>query len=288
MDQNRIARGQGAASGQFTFDIKAQKPVDFEEPPLRDFRIVGYERKIYPAVYGEPTRPAGVCYHCGSGIMNCVVIENPKTGEIVDVGETCAERVGLDMSALKEMLRERNYASRVEADRERQEQSAKSKAAQEAEDTARFGGHGSESRWQSGCRCAKCSVSAPHGQADRLTYGKCYCDLCLQAAIESGQYERETRKKLVDLDTRKVLPAKCVHTKYGLSWVVNDENGSASWFPYSPARRNTLAKRGAVEVEVACLMRRYRFDGEVHYKEVVMLESSGVDIWGEPIDVELN
>jgi len=30
------------------------------------------------------------------------------------------------------------------------------------------------------------------------------------------------------------------------------------------------------------------FGAEVHYKEVVMLESLGVDAWGEPIDVDLS
>jgi hypothetical protein len=289
-DCNRVSKGNGRKSGEFTFKTTPDEPVALKQedaPPLRDFRIVGYERKIYKSPGDEP-RPAGVCYHCGSSIMNCIVIENPKTGEIVDVGETCAERVGLDMNALRAMLRERNYADQREASRKEREAEAQTRAEREAADIAKFGEHGTESRWDSGCRCDLCSAKSPHGSVERLTYGKCYCAECLQAAIDSGKYYYEDRRKLVDIDTNQILPAKCVGTKYGLSWVVNSEDGSASWYPYSPARRGTLAKRGAVEVNVKCLIRPYYYDGQQHFKEVAMLEAPDTDAWGEPIQVDLN
>lgn len=288
-DYKRVGKGNGPKSGEFTFNIRPDEPVDFapKEPPLQDFRIVGYERKVYAIPGGEP-RPAGVCYHCGSAIMNCIVIENPKTGEIVDVGETCAERVGLDLTSLREMLRERGRAAQIEAEIERRREYAKSRAEQEAADTAAFGEHGTESRWNSGCRCDECSAKAPHGRVERLTYGKCYCDQCLQAAIDSGKYYYESVRKLVDLETNQILDARCVSTKYGLSWVVNDEDGSASWYPYAPKRRDTLTKRGAVEVNVKCLMRPYRYNDEPHVKEIVMLEAADTDVWDQPIQVSLN
>jgi hypothetical protein len=258
------------------------------DPPLRDFRVIGSDYKVYKTLYGEPVRPAGVCYNCGSPIAHCVVIENPKTGEIVDVGETCAERVGLDLSHLREMLRERRKAERQEELRLETEAAERTRAEQEAAATAKFGEHGTESRWTSGCRCNLCSAQAPHGNVGRLTYGKCYCSKCLQAAIDSGVYHYEERRKLVDLETHKVLHAKCVRTRYGLSWVVDHEDGSASWYPYSPARRNTLAKRGAVEVNVKCLIRSYRYNGEKRFKEVTILESSNADVWNEPVQVDLS
>jgi hypothetical protein len=110
----------------------------------------------------------------------------------------------------------------------------------------------------------------------------------VDAALASGQYETCTKSKLVDLETHTILPARCVKTKYGLSWVVNNADDSASWYPYAPARRNTITKRGATEVDVECLVRRYRYDGEIHYKEVAVLSHSGVDKWQEPIQIEVS
>jgi hypothetical protein len=218
--------------------------------------------------------------------MNCVLIENPKTDEIVDVGMTCAERVGLDMAALRAMLRERFQAEQREANRIEREEREKTRAEKEAADTAAFGEHGTESRWNSGCRCNLCSSQAPHGNVERLTYGKCLCDKCIQAAVDGGQYSINTRTKLVDLETRSVLHARLVNTRFGLSWVVNDKDDNPSWYPYMPARRQTMTKRGAVEVEMQCLVRSYHYDGDMHYKEVAILSSPGVDRWDEPIDVD--
>ena len=287
--QPRIQAGQGTASGRFTFDIKEQQAVDIDDsPPLRDFKIVGYERKAYTPPGSSTSQPSGICYHCGAAIMNCVVIENPKTGDVVDVGETCAERVGLDMSALRAMLRERRQDEQRTLNRAEREATERARDEKEAADTASFGEHGTESRWQSGCRCDQCSGQAPHGQVDRLVYGRCLCQECVDAAIASGQYEISTKLKLVDLETHKILPARCVRTKFGLSWVVNNTDDSASWYPYSPTRRNTITKRGATEVEVECLVRRYRYDGETHYQEVAVLSHSGVDKWQEPIQIEIS
>lgn len=289
-----VRKGQGADNpGHFAH--QARKPVavaipkddtgTVQEPPLKDFRIVGYTRKVYKSPGDEQARPAGICYHCGAAIMNCILIENPKTRQIVDVGETCAERVGLNMAELRAMLRERAQVEQRELARKEREAKERTRAEIEAANTAEFGEHGTVSRWESGCRCDQCSTQAPHGTINRFLYGRCLCDPCIQATVDGSKYSIETITKLVDLTTGNILPARVVHTKYGPSWVVNDQDGNPTWYPYGPARRQTITKRGAVEVEVECIVKNYYSNGSMRYYEVAALSSSGKDRWGEDCPV---
>lgn len=46
------------------------------------------------------------------------------------------------------------------------------------------------------------------------------------------------------------VKAKVVHTRYGLAWMIlDDQDQCAGFAPYKPARPQTLAKRGYMEVE---------------------------------------
>lgn len=76
------------------------------------------------------------CVNCGVGILNVGVATNKK-GEIVYLGMDCAERVGLDASAVKEVLKEKfgnrlRYEWRKKADDEWKANHAAELAAEEA------------------------------------------------------------------------------------------------------------------------------------------------------------
>lgn len=54
-------------------------------------------------ITGFVTRPQtdGVCAHCGMGIKHCVVVIDPESGGEVTIGTTCAERVGVDATMIR-------------------------------------------------------------------------------------------------------------------------------------------------------------------------------------------
>lgn len=265
-----------------------ETPVE-QDPPLKDFRVLGFERKVHQAPGGGVVQPASTCYHCGQGIMNCVVIENPRTKQVVDVGETCAERVGLDLTELRAMLREKHQDSLREEEANRRREEAQSREQQERDDARIYGVHGTRSRWDAGCTCEDCSASAPHGTIARLRHGRCYCTQCVQVGINKGGYWIAPVTRLFDLDTGEDLNARCVNVRRrGLRWVINDDDsGTASWYPYQPVRRNTLTDKGVIEAEVEYLFTSYRYDGIRHEKPLAPLSAPSVDRWGEPLTVTL-
>jgi hypothetical protein len=71
-----------------------------DAPPLADFKVVGITEQTQIANAGTPFArevAGGSCWHCGTSIRICVMARNQKTGEVVTVGSTCAERIGLDL-----------------------------------------------------------------------------------------------------------------------------------------------------------------------------------------------
>lgn len=78
-----------------------------KDAPLETFKVIGVEERTYQAAPGAPVQAAGTCWHCGIGIKICVVAKQVDTGEVITVGTTCAERVGLDPAGLKKHLAEK-------------------------------------------------------------------------------------------------------------------------------------------------------------------------------------
>lgn len=275
--------GQYATKTHTEVDISLSEPeaeAPADAPPLKDYRVVGFVRKTSSPTPGV-NLPGSTCWHCGAGIINCVQARHIETDETIDVGMDCAERTGLDKAALKKMLREKFAEERATRRRRQTAAERAREEAEEAEAVRRFGEHGTESRYSDGnCRCVGCRSVAPHGTQDRLEDGNCYCPECVEAAIDSGSYEIDTRRVLVDLETGRPIPAaKAVSTRYGTRWVVESNEGT-EWYPYGRKRRSTMADRGLLEADAPHLVRI----GREYNWAVTALEPPEVDVWGEPIE----
>jgi len=291
--QTRVGAGNGTHSGEFGPKLYPSETVDFdqvEQGPLYNFEIVGLTVKSRTQVVGETSlsQPTGTCWHCGTGIMYCVQVKNKDTGEIVDIGTTCAEKVGLSLQEIRELRRAQREADGSAA---RYEEAAKQKAERqrrEEEETRLYGAHGTESRYNEGlCGCPECSKVAPHGTLDRMNYGQCYCPDCVEAAINdpSGSYGLDSEIRLADAETGQLLPAKCVRGKYGPQWVLN-EGDRTYWFPYSPAREATLSKKGVTEVEVQSLFYYGRNQyGDRYSKSLHVIELPSENRWHTPMQI---
>lgn len=260
-----------------------------DDPPLKDFRVIGIAERttvINPGTKFAREVAAGSCWHCGTSIRICVVAKNEKTGDVVEVGQTCAERIGLDKKGLKEYLAERFAEQRLLRSKAYQEQQRAEYEAWEEEQTGKFGPHGSLSRYEGGCSrggaiCEECRQAAPHGSVDHFWAHRCNCHPCVEAAMERNRdlYISGDVPMLVDLQTGKIVPeAKMVSGQYGTSW----------WIPggvYVPAfrkRRDTVARRGYTYARAKVLMERSH-QREVADRKVRVLEAPTVDEWGEPI-----
>ncbi len=233
--------------------------------------------------------PAGSCWHCGSAIAYCVQIRHVQTGEQHEIGTTCAERVGLDIDALKRMLAAKHADDRATRAAWSRQASAEAAARAEAAATAQHGPHGTKTRFISGCACDDCQAAAPHGAAQQAGapyqvaarfFAGCRCLECVDAAVvldaESGYRQGyrivENLTVIIDLSTGKTAKAKNVNTRYGRRWCVRD---GAAWLPVAPQRRSTQAKHGFVEATAPWLV--------VGRDAVVPLGCPIVDSWGEPI-----
>ena len=75
---------------------------------LRDAKITGFVSRA---------QADGTCAHCGMGIKHCVIVIEPESGCEVTIGTTCAERVGVDST----MIRNRE-THEMKADREEREE----------------------------------------------------------------------------------------------------------------------------------------------------------------------
>jgi hypothetical protein len=261
----------------------AQTAVD---APLTNYRVIGVQENRIIIAGGTPDAhsvPGGSCWHCGTGIAIEVVIKS-TTGETHTIGTTCAERVGLNGPELKAMLAERYAEERylrsaavVKAQRE-------AAAKVEAEETAKYGEHGTESRYASGCSCQPCRNAAPHGTVDRYYERSCTCLRCLDALVSSrpGDFKvQPDRHVIVSLTTGEVVQAKTVDTKFGYRWCVRD---GASWLPVSPARRSTHAKHGYVQAEAPYLVEKCGQGSKSFLKPIARIGEPLVDMWGERIE----
>lgn len=251
-----------------------------ESAPLERYSVVGVETRIFKASADAPAQPGGSCWHCGQGIMVCVLVRHADTGQTETIGTTCAERVGLSGPELRKMLAEKYAEERAErraaASAERRQQLAEEAALAEAT----YGPHGTVSRWESGCYCAECRKVAPHGTTTRFFEG-CHCLPCIDAVLTCRpEFTVREVRVLIDLSTGKVANARAVDTKYGYRWCVED---GRLWMNVHPARRSTLANKGYTEAQVP-------YFGEVcgrglrkWFKPVARVGSAVVDEYGEPI-----
>lgn len=250
------------------------------DAPLELFRIVGIEERTYQAAPGAPVQGAGTCWHCGAGIKTCVVATHLDSGEVITVGTTCAERIGLDPAGLKHYLAEKF------ADDRRSRRSAIWQARvarreqEELELEQTIGAHGSVERYGHGCRCDACRVVAPHGTSDCFWEQKCSCSECLSAALESDQrLHIAVRDGLVDISTGQVVEdARIVSGRYGLCWFLPE---TETFVRAYAKKRETIVKHGYTYVETEWLVRTW-WNGQGESKER-LIASPVVDIWGEAI-----
>ena len=257
--------------------------------PLQNHRIVGVVSKVWQAAPGLPSQPAGTCWHCGQGIMICVQAEDRETGEIHDIGTTCAERIGLNPVELKQFLAEKfaeDRALRRAADAEARREARR---IAELEAAGLLGEHGTAQRFVNGCYCDRCFKAAPHGTAARFNQD-CRCDECVAEILNvpgshgyKYAYTILDRDYLVDVETGKILNGRKVETKYGYRWVVNDEYG-ARWFPVGAKRRSTYTNKGVTVVEIPTLIERIHGHRGTWYKQYgPVADKPALDIWGEEV-----
>lgn len=268
------------------------------DAPLTRYRIIDVVER-WTGV-GEARFPAGSCWHCGMAIAHCVQIRHVDSGEVHEIGTTCAERVGLSATDLRRFLSEKYAAERSARAATRRQSEADAAAASEAAIAAVHGAHGSESRFESGCNCAECRSIAPHGitqrrgdrdrRAVRFEAG-CRCLDCIDAAVVvSTESSRggglriiEDFVVVVDLATGEVVgDARIVSGPYGPSWCIND---GATWMTVAPKRRSTQAKKGFVQATAPWLVQESspRAGRQSFIDPIAPIGSPVVDAWGEPL-----
>ena len=174
------------------------------EAPLTSYRITGYIERWHEAIPGVK-QPSGACWHCGAGIAICVQIRHVTTGELHEIGTTCAERTGLDTAQLRAMLAERHADERRQSFAAEREAVRRAAAEQDAADTAAYGDHGTTSRFSSGCRCERCRPAAPHGTLARFVDGPCHCGDCVGAAAAFDDYTTREVDVIVDLASAEIV-----------------------------------------------------------------------------------
>ncbi|MEU7631663.1 hypothetical protein AB0C34_16995 [Nocardia sp. NPDC049220] len=241
--------------------------------PLADYVITGYDTRYYQPAPGVQL-PGGTCWHCGTAIAICVQIRHRTTEETHEIGSTCAERVGLDVTELKKMLRDRYAAIRNE------QAAAERKAHREATD-AKLGEHGTETRYSNGCRCPECRATAPHGTVTRWNAG-CGCLECVDRILEAEPkryWVIEDYPVMVELATGRIVDAEVFPTRYGSSWCVKTDDGRKVWLAIEPARRSTHTKKGYVEARAPMLVE----SGRDRERARLLLGEPLVDLWGELI-----
>lgn len=251
-----------------------------DDAPLTHYEITGFVRKEFSPASGI-TLPGGSCGHCGAALINCVQVRHRVTGETMDVGMDCAERVGLSRSQVKEMMRERFAEERYERWAAQSSARRAELAAAEAAATEQFGEHGTPGRYSDGdCRCGECRGAAPHGTLDRLEAAACFCDTCVEAAVESGRYEVREMTMLVDAGTHQVInEARPVSTRFGLRWAVDSDAGT-EWYPFGAKRRSTMLSKGVLEAATDHLVRKGQRGS---FFPVAALRRPEADVWGEPL-----
>ncbi len=264
--------------------------IDPDTAPLTDYEITGVIRREWERIAPHPDAPfapVASCWHCGTAITICVQIRHLHTGEAHEIGSTCAERVGLSRSGLKDYLAEFYADERAAARTARSAEARAAAEARETAETAEHGPHGTESRFESGCCCHACVKAAPHGTTHRFHFGDCRCLDCVSAVVGQDGYRYGWEMDiLVDVHTGRVLiDARQVSTRYGPRWVHHD-----SWYPVAPKRRVTLASKGVTEAKAVFLIRDEKYHSPkigggwvTTQRRVALLSCPIVDVFGEPI-----
>lgn len=270
-----------------------------EAPPLLNFKIVGVVEKTTAINAGTPAArevPGGSCWHCGTSIRICVQAKNLETGEVVDIGTTCAERIGLDRQELKRYLAERFAEQRYLRSKAYREAHQAEYDRREAEQAAAFGPHGSSTRfghcnvWGEPWNCDECRAAAPHGTWERFFDGPCSCGECLEAVLQHNRdFRVAERPVLVDLRTGTVVDrARVVSGQYGSSWLIPSEQRGwlPTFVPMHRARRATVARRGYTYASALFVVRppERRDDDEWRVRR---LTDPLLDEWREPVRGEL-
>lgn len=259
--------------------------------PLQHFHIVGITEKT--VVVNAGTQEArevagGSCWHCGTTIRICVQAKDPATGEIVDIGTTCAERIGLDPTQLKEHLAERYAEQRRLRSKAYRDQQAAAYAAREAELEQRVGPHGTTARYHHeaahGWVCDLCRAAAPHGTTTRFWDGPCTCAACLDATLASNRdFYIGPRPVLIDLATGQPADATLVDGRYGTSWLIRQPDGRPGrCVPAFRKQRATIAKHGFTYAHADFLIERTH---SIRHPDIRRrrLTTPTVDDFGEPI-----
>jgi hypothetical protein len=202
--------------------------------------------------------PGGDCWHCGTAIAYCVQIRHTFTGEQHEIGTTCAEKVGLDITAVKKLLAEKRARERAAAELEWR------RTYVPAEPT--LPAHGTVERFHTGCHCGECT------------------DGVVLALPQEYNYVPD-ESVIVELATGELVRASITETRYGFSWKVR---GGEAWLPLSPKRRSTHANKGFVEAKAPCLVKRWtrRLNNGFTQPATTVVRFLGsplVDVWGTPI-----
>jgi hypothetical protein len=268
------------------------------QPPLQQFRIIGVLEKTAVTNVGTPFAkevPGGSCWHCGTSIRICVQAKNAETGETVDIGTTCAERIGLDRGELKRYLAERFAEQRWLRSKAYAEAKRAEFERREADQTAKYGPHGSPSRfghcavYGDPWNCDECRAVAPHGTWERFWDGPCSCDDCVRALTKRNQeYEVRSLPVLVALVSGRVVDeARMSNGQYGASWLVPGavRGAGATFVPMHRKRRATVVARGYTYAQADYLVRKPEHWGDP-VQRVRRLTQPVEDDWGEPIPAQ--
>lgn len=238
------------------------------DTPLQNWTIVGFEERWH--VTADVKQPGGTCWHCGTAIAYCVIIENNSEHTREIIGRTCVERVGMDAEQLRRHLAHYN-----------QDRADRQHAADEAALAVQHGEHGTLARFESGCFCDSCAAVAPHGTWIRWR-GGCRCIDCaegLPVHNPDDYWIDEEYPVIVELATGRIVAAEVVDGNYGRQWKVRSGNGFTVYLARFPKRRTTHSKKGFVEAKARVLV----VGGGHSHRLLLPLSAPLVDIWGEPI-----
>lgn len=265
--------------------------------PLEQFRARGVVEKTVGVNAGTPYArlvAGGSCWHCGTVIRYCVQAEytgpdreDLRHGQVVDIGTTCAERIGMDRAELRAWLAELYAQERLERSKAWREARRAEHEAWEAAQAARFGPHGTEARYAGGCAfdggpaCSECAAAAPHGTADRFFAGECCCQGCVAAVCNRRCGLRvDVLPVLVSLATGEVIPsARLVDGQWGTQWWYRDAQGASHWVPYGRKRRSTVERHGVTYAHARYVVEA-SYEWGVPDRRVRMIEAPAVDDFG--------
>ena len=291
------AVGEGMGIDDMAPAVKgADLSPSHKQAPLERFRVIGIVEKTVGINAGTPAArmvPSGQCWHCGTEIRICVQAKNLDTDEVVDIGTTCAERIGLDPKGLKKYLVERFAEERHLRSRAARDAQQAEYAKREAEFEAQYGPHGSETRydhcnvWGYKGVCDACHATmrrlAPHGTWTCFYENRCSCGPCVEAAMAHDKnFKIVDLPVLIDLGTGEVVEtAEIRNGRYGSFWSVSDYGSTV---PAYAKKRETVAKRGYTYASADFLVYDNQSNGRGRgYSKQRRLTMPEVDDWGEPI-----